>query len=539
MKRFLSLILILLLVLSLASCSRGDNKAISYSLSASPSTLDPQYATDTGANIIINNTFEGLVRLSSGGEVISGIAESWNVSADGLTYTFNLKADTEWYCPSSLKSEFGQDFYDKFSTEKVTANDFAFAMKRAVSPQTHSPNAHRLFVIENAPEIYSGKADVSSLGVEVPNATTLVIRLKEPCADFLHRLTESVFMPCNEDFFNTMNGRYGLTHKHILCNGPFYIGAWDKEGSLSIRKNKYYSGSQEVMPSSINFSFDYNPQTIADKVASAAASAALLPPDSIVPESAVLVKENPNSTFGFIFNCGDAKLQNANLRLALCKSIDRNIFSQPQNNAVPMAGLVPVNCSGGSVNYRQAVGSQTPCIYPDNQSAVECWNKALAELETSRITLTVLCPEWLDTSVRHQLQKWQQVLGINLGITIENKTPEEIQSAMNSGDFQIALAGVESSYDSAVDFLASFKNSNVFRFKSEEYGLIIDRLLTVEDENDLLGGCLTAETHLLQQGVCYPLYSRSSRFVMNDEIEGITIVNSENSVSFIDARRFD
>ncbi len=539
MKRFLSFLMILVLVVSLASCSDGDNKAISYSLSASPSTLDPQYATDTGANIVINNTFEGLVRLSSDGEVMPGIAESWDVSADGLTYTFNLKADTEWYCPTVLKTEFGEDFYNKFSTEKVTANDSVFAMKRAVSPETHSPTAHRLFVIENATEIYSGEADVSSLGVSAPNEVTLVIRLNEPCADMLERLTESVFMPCNEEFFAEMNGRYGLTHKHILCNGPFYISAWDKEGSLSIRKNRFYSGSQAVMPSSVNFSFDYDQQTIADKISAASASAALLPPDSKVPENAVLVKENPNSSFGFIFNCSDSKLRNANLRLALCKSINRELFLYEYENAIPMSGLVPVNCSGGSVNYRDAVGSQTPCIYADKTAAVSFWNAALAELSTDKITLTVLCPEWLDTPVRHQLQQWQQILGINLGITIENKTPEEIQAAVKSGDFQIALAGVESSYDSAVDFLASLRNGGVFRFSSAEYGMIIDRLLTVEDEKELLGGCLTAENYILQQGICYPLYSRSSRFVTHEEIEGITIVNSENSVSFIDARRFD
>ncbi len=539
MKRFLSLIMVLVLAVSLASCSKGDNKAIAYSLSASPSTLDPQYASDTGANIVINNTFEGLVRLSAGGEIVPGIAQSWNVSADSLTYTFSLKADTEWYCPSVLKNEFGEEFYNKFSTEKVTANDFVFAMRRAVSPETLSPAAHRLFVIENATDIYTGKADASALGVTAPNAATLVIKLKEPCKDFLQRLTESVFMPCNEEFFNSMNGRYGLTHKHILCNGPFYVSAWDKEGSLSIRRNKYYSGSQTVMPSSVNFSFDYDPQTVADRLSAAAVSAALLLPDSKVPANATLVKENPNSTFGFVFNCSDANLQNTNLRLALCASVDRNLFSQPMDNAVPMAGFVPINCSGGGVNYRDAVGSQTPCIYPDNTAAVSYWNAALTELATDKVAITVLCPEWLDTPVRHQLQRWQQILGINLGITIENKKPEEIQQAVESGDFQIALTGVESSYDSAVDFLASLRNGGVFRFNSAEYGMIIDRLLTVEDEKELLGGCLTAENYILQQGICYPLYGRSSRFVMHDEIEGITIVNSESSVSFIDARRVD
>ncbi len=539
MRRFLSVIIIIALIFTCSSCSGGENKAISYSLSASPSTLDPQFATDTGAHMIIGNTFEGLVRLSAKGEVIPGLAESWTVSPDGLTYTFNLKQGTEWYCPSVLKSEFGEEFYNKFSTEKVTARDFVFAMQRAVSPDTGSPSAHRLFVIENAAEIHSGKADVSSLGVAAPQDCTLVINLCEPCPNLLERLTESVFMPCNEDFFSAMNGRYGLTHKHILCNGPFYVSAWSKDDSLSIRKNKYYSGSQEVSPSSVNFDFKYDLNTISSRISSAAVSAAMLPPDCALPENSTLVKENENSVFGFVFNCNDSYIGNLNVRLALCNSIDRNLFAEEANGAVPMSGFVPRSCSIGSAGYRETVGDRTPQINKNTAAAQAHWRAALSELGKDMIELTVLCPEWLDNTVRRQLQVWQQTLGISLGITIEAKTPEEIQAAVSSGNFQIALAGIESEHESAVDFLASLKDGNAMRFGSDEYDAIIARLLTVEDENDLLGGCFTAENYILQQGFCYPLYCRSSRFVVNDEIEGITVGKSESTVSFIGTKRYD
>lgn len=540
MKRFLSAILALVMIVSLASCSsRGDNGTIYYSLKKSPSTLDPQFTGETEAQVIINNVFEGLVRRSAEGEIIPGIAQTWSVSPDGLTYTFNLKPDTEWYCPIGIKGEFGEEFYNKFTAEKVTAHDFVFAMKRAVSPETDSPSAHRLFVIENAAEIHAGHTDISSLGVIAPDNNTLMIRLTEACPDFLDRLTEAVFMPCNEEFFNATGGRYGLSHKHMLCNGPFYVSSWDFETTLTIRRNNYYAGEQTVMPSLVNFGFDYNAQTIGNEIEIGNVSAAFLPPDYPMPENSVIVKENKNSVFGFFFNCSDSYLKNSNLRIALSSSIDRNLFAEAPENARLTDGFIPLSCSAGSLNYREAVGGQTPKINYDTASAAEFWKTALAELGTDKVQLTVLCPEWLESAVRNQLQIWQKTMGIGLAVTVEFKTSSEIRSAVNSGKYQIALTGTESAYSSAVDFLASFENGGVFRFAGGDYGMIINRLMTVESDDELLGGCFTAENYILQQAICYPLYSRSSYFVTAEDIEDITVFESESSICFIGTKRFD
>lgn len=539
MKRFLCLILALAMIFLASSCSdRGADKTISYALSSSPTTLDPQYASQSEAQLIINNTFEGLVRISAEGKIIPGIAQNWNISDDGLTYTFSLKPATEWYCPLSLKNEFGDEFYKKYSSEIVTAHDFVFAMRRAVDPQTGSPFAHRLFVIENATEIFSDDLPVDRLGVTAVDDNTLVISLSSPCDDFLERLTESVFMPCNEEFFNSMNGRYGLTQRHILCNGPFYISSWVSDSSVTIRRNNYYSGEQQVIPSLVNFSFDSDSSSVAKKISSSNVCAALLPSYCAVPENSTVIKETANTVFGFVFNCSDPSLKNKSLRLALCGAIDRSLFAESENATV-QNGFVPADCRVGSMNYRKAVGEQTQCILFDAAKAADHWKEALSELESDKISLTVLCPEWLDSAVRRQLQLWQQTLGIGLAITIENKTAEEIEKAVSSGKFQIALTGIDSSFESAVDFLASFKDENVFRFSSEDFSLIANKLLEVEDEQDLLSGCFTAETYILQNALCYPLYSRSSRFVTAKDISGIYVFDSESTVSFICARRYD
>ena len=539
MRRLISAVTAVILLLMCTACTpKGSGKSISYPLSASPSTLDPQYVNDINAQIIINNTFEGLVRLDGDGNVIAGIANEWDISPDGKTYTFRLKEGTEWFCPTSLKNEFGAEFYKRFSSEKVTAHDFVFAFQRAVMPETNSPSAHRLFVIENAPEVYSGEYSENLLGVTAPDNNTLIVKLTEKCDDFLERLTEAVFMPCNKDFFNAMNGRYGLSNRHILCNGPFYISSWDSETSLTAKRNSYYAGNQEVMPASVVFSFDPNKKSVSDKLAGGNATAALLPPDYPIPENCNVIRESENSSFGFIFNCSDSILSTASIRLALCKSIDRSLFKE-QDNTPLQSGFVPKSCLVGADSFRDKVGTQTLAINRNDAEAVTLWKKGLAELGKTSVTLTVLCPEWLDASVRQQLQIWQKTLGIGLGITIENKSPEEIEAAVSSGNYQIALSGIESPYDNTADFLASFADGGVFRFRSAGYEQAVAELMTSESYDDLITGCFTAENFILQNAVFYPLYSRASHFVVFNEADGITISGAENTVCFINAKRYD
>lgn len=539
MKRVVSLILVAVVLLCCSSCSvKGSGKSISYPISASPSTLDPQFAKDVESQLIINNIFEGLVRLDAEGKVIPGIAEDWKISSDKLTYTFNLKNNTEWFCPSAIKSEFGKEFYDYCSSAKVTAHDFVFAFRRAVMPETQSANAYRLFVIKNATKVNAGEYGESLLGVTAVDDFTLKVTLEEPCDDFIERLTESVFMPCNETFFKKMNGRYGLSNRHILCNGPFYVSSWSTETSLTIKNNKYYAGKQDVYPATVVFTYDSNNSSVADKVASGSASAALLPPDIPTPEDSSVLKTINNAVFGFFFNCSDPVLNNLDIRLALCTSMDRSLFAG-NDNTQPQSGFVPQSCYAGGFVYRDAVGSQTFEHTRDNEKARAHWQNGLSQLNKSSVTLTVLCPEWMDAAVRQQLQIWQQVLGIGIGITIETMDAQSIKSAVASGNYQIALTDIESSYTNTADFLSSFTNGGIFRFTSPEYVNLVDNILSAETNEEALENCYYAENLLLENATCYPLFARSSRFVVAKDVEGIYMPGAENTVCFIGALRHD
>ena len=533
MRRTVCAIIAAAMILCLCSCGGGSSgKSISYAISANPSTLDPQYANESGAKTIINNAFEGLIRLDKDGNVLPGIAKTWETNEDETEYTFHLRDDTEWYCPSILKREYGDEFYEKFSTAKVTANDFVYACRRAADPATASPSAHRLGPILHADEIMRGELPPENLGVFAEDDFTLIITLAEKCPDILVRLTESEFMPCNEEFFSQMGGRYGLSMKHILCNGPYYISYWDPESQLTLKSNKYYQGSVQVSLSSVSVKFESNPDAIPDLLSNGSLSCAFLSPDTPIPDNTKTVKELRNTVFGFMFNCSDAALKSENIRKAFCSSIYRDIFSVPPQGTYIQTGIIPESCFVGSSPYRVRIAGQSPEIEYNLKKAAEYWKKGLTKLDTDAVTVTVLCPAEVDEQVRTQLQLWERTMGISLRITVENAENSEISKRIASGDYQIAFGSIESANENAVNFLVSLRENDPFRLTSKKLDVLTDNLKTVSADGDLMGACYAAEEYYITKGVCFPLYGKSAKFVTSDDASGVYMPLSESTITF-------
>lgn len=222
----LSLILAVLTVLSLSACGDSYQDAIIYfEIPEQPYTLDPQIASTDSELVIVGNIFEGLLRKNASGAIVCGVSESFEKG--DLSYTFKLRKDAVWS-----------------NEEPITADDFVFAFRRAVSPETKAPFASRLFPIENARDIYEGKKSADTLGVTAPDSYTLVIRLAYNDENFEEALTTSVAMPCNEKFFEETGGKYGLAAQSIISCGSYKLTKWNKESfGIRLYSNSLYTGT--------------------------------------------------------------------------------------------------------------------------------------------------------------------------------------------------------------------------------------------------------------------------------------------------------
>ena len=219
---------IIISVASFGGCSRGDEIVdFIYPFGGDIVSFDPQIASTADEFLVIENCFEGLVRVLDDGTVQAGVASSWNVSEDGLTYTFNLRQGAKWNIPEpddenplKVHELMGNDF-----NPDITANDFVFALQRAVDKTTDSPLFSSVSNIVNANGIHSGKKSADELGVSATDDYTLVIKLASPDESFMSTLSTAVAMPCNEEYFYATKGRYGLGLDYTLFNGQFYVSS--------------------------------------------------------------------------------------------------------------------------------------------------------------------------------------------------------------------------------------------------------------------------------------------------------------------------
>ena len=228
MKKNLCLILCLLCLIHSCGCSDTSEAYIYFELPSAPQTLDPQTASSDQELLVVKNIFEGLLRKNEKGEIVCGAAE--NYSKNGLSYTFTLRDDAVWS-----------------NGEPLTANDFVFAFRRAVSPETKAPFVARFFSIKGAEKIYNGEAESKTLGVTAADEKNLVITLCKEDSLFEETLTTSIAMPCNEKFFNESEGKYGLFSNNILSNSSYKITKWRKDPfGIRLYKNKEYKGEFEA-----------------------------------------------------------------------------------------------------------------------------------------------------------------------------------------------------------------------------------------------------------------------------------------------------
>ena len=534
-KIFCLLMCISMLFLFSACGDSGVDANIYFPIDNDPGYLDPQVISDHGAKNIIANCFEGLVTIDADGKIAPGCAESWEISKDSLTYTFKLRKDCKWAIMSASADFLGEDFREKFDS-RVTAHDFVFGFRRALLPETLSPGAKNLFSIKNAQLVNSGALPAEKLGVKAIDDYTLSITLTQVDPDFLYVLLEPECMPCNQKFFEATGGRYGLSTRFLMYNGPFYMSNWADDTSINLMKNDDYYDYENVKPYSLYFSINNEQSTRLDKIFEEIYDIAPLTSEQVEElnqKRGYNTISFDNGVYCLAFNCQDELLSNLNLRKAIALSFDSETLYSLLGKT-PVEGLIPSSMLISGTRYRDVAGKMT---MNKGGNAKELFEKSLNELEKSRIELTVLCTEEQEEAIRNVMQKWQASLGVKFNIFVEALSKTELEERLNDGDWQIALTDISFHHLTVFNGLLQFtsdNSENIIGFSDRNYDRLVGSIKTASGFKTSIAVTERAEQYLLDNCALIPLYSAPAFYGLGKGVENIIFNTTGDIVYFRD-----
>jgi oligopeptide transport system substrate-binding protein len=194
---------------------------------AEPFTLDPNLSDATWEDFIIGDLMMGLATEDSMARPVPGMAERWETSADGLTWTFHLR-DTQWSDGTPL-----------------TAHDFLFAWRRVLDPKTAASYAYFPYIIKNAEPINAGKLPGSALGAYARDPRTLEVHLEHPAPYLLEMLTHGSMMPVPRHVVEA-KGKDWTRPGNYVGNGAFMLKEWIPNDHITVVKNPRFFDAANV-----------------------------------------------------------------------------------------------------------------------------------------------------------------------------------------------------------------------------------------------------------------------------------------------------
>ena len=535
-KKLVSLFLAIVAVISLCACGGDSSDVLILPIESDPMCLDPQVADSKEAKLMIANCFEGLVRLDKDYKIIPGVAESWEISKDGLTYTFNLRKDTHWKLLNSFEDVLPEGYKDTYRTQVIAA-DFVYGITRALDPATQAGDAEKLFGIKNASAVNSGKQPTSALGITAKDDLTLVITLERADPDFLRILTLPVAMPCHEDFFKATHAKYCLDLKYTFCNGPFYLSRWAEDNTLSMYKNDEYKGSVKVKPDELYFYVNTEESSVVKKIRQRTYDCAFISEaakNELSDSDKISNYSIQNTVYGLCFNCTDSVLSNEDMRRALAMVTKTAELTANFDNSFTK-GIVPDCVRYGENSYREAAGNVSGIAY-NEQQALTLWKKGLKKLDISTAEVIVTCTEENAHLMQQTVQNWQRVFSTSILAKVEVKTADQISTMIYNTSYQVLYHKISTDSSTVTDTLKKFtsdSSSNFFGFADRNYDSIVNSVISAYSGAAKLSGCVSAEKYILDKAVFLPMLGGSSYAVVNKGVDGLYFSPAFESVCLI------
>jgi len=483
-----------------------------------PGSLDPHKVSGDWENRVVGDYIEGLVTDGADAEPIPGQAESWEISDDGLVYTFHLRDGIRWT-----------------DGEPVTAGDFVFALQRLMNPATASDYAYLQYPIKNAQAINSGEiTDFDQLGVKAIDDKTLEITLEAPTPFFIEALTHYTAFPVPKHLVESLGDEWTRT-ENIVANGPYKVVEWLPGSYVHSVKNEDYYDAANVKIDEVYY------HVLEDQAAALnryrAGEFDILtdfPSDQYQWMQENLPGEAHVAPFlgiyYYVMNQEKAPLDDIRVREALSISVLRDVIGPDilGTGELPAYGWVPPGTGNyvdnaympewASLSYDERVAKAKDLLAeagygPDNPMTLQLRYNTNDNHQRIAVAIAAM---------------WEP-----LGVKVElfNSEVAVHYDALRAGDFQIGRAGWLLDYNDPSNTLDLLKTgimqdgsmnwgNNYGRYSNDEFDTLLDQATTEQDlvaRGELLA---QAEKIAMDEFAALPIYWYVSKNVVKPYIEG-------------------
>ncbi|KTR61210.1 peptide ABC transporter substrate-binding protein [Exiguobacterium indicum] len=509
-------------LLAVAACGQGNDENTSGSDSKNKKKevtlvsttdvpqLDPTKTTDSTSIIVTNNVFEGLYRLDGDNKPTPGIAESVEVSEDKKTYTFKLRKDAKWSDGSA-----------------VTADDFIYAWKRALNPETAAEYAYILQDLKNANKIMAGDAELDELGVKKVDDQTLEVQLEAPAPYFLGLTSFPTYLPLKQSFVEDKGDKFATSVDTMVFNGPFVLDKWQANAGWTYKKNPDYWDKANVKMDKIDVKVVKEISTGVNLFEAKEVDFAPITSEFVSQyEKSDDYKTRPDARINFLrFNQKNKALKNKNIRKALALGFEK----QGITDVILNDGSKPANFIVAKDFTFTPDGEDFRAKYPDLQSydadaAKKAWDAGLKELGVKTVELSMLSrDEDAFKKVSEYLKGDLEKHLPGLTIKIKQQPFKNFLELESKGDYDISAAGWGPDYQDPMTFLDMWLTDGSFNrmeYSNKKFDDLIKGAKQQADEAKRWSDMQEAEKMLLTEDYAIaPIYQKGEAYLQRTNID--------------------
>ena len=503
----------------LAGCgSKTDSDTFRFANDTDIVGMDSTVVDDAMSFNAITAITDGLTTVDVKGNTIPGIAKSWDVSNNGLTYTFHLR-DAKWANGDDVTA---QDFVYSWHRIIKNAGNYAYMLG---SEGASIKNADSLINLGTT----ATDEQLNTLGIKATDDKTVVVDLEKNVPYFVGLMSFPCYFPQNQKFVEKCGKNYATKPEYILGNGAYKMTKWIKGNKATFTKNDKYYDAKSVKTKNLEMYLVQDPKTAAQNFDNGKVDYATI-------NSTLVDKYKGKDTFkaireGYlaylICNFKADTTANKNLRHALSYAINRKDLCDNilKDGSQPATGFVPAQLckSPSGKDFREESGKY---VDYDVKKAQEYLDAAKKELGTDTITVDLLYgtdESPMDTFAEYLQGSFTKLKGLKVNMVATVKK-DRIYNREASGNFQIACTRWAPDYADPTTFLnvlTSTNSNNYGKWENAQYNSLLKQAQNETDVNKRWNELLEAEKVMMDDMPNIPVVQTGTAALQAKNVKGL------------------